>query len=154
MVSSRKEQILADVPPFGDKPAWDSTLIAQESQLSCASRSSGREEPFQFDSTLTEQGGTSNVYMGEHTDGAKWACVQEREAELERVTAEALAASEAAEAQHSSEGQRLRQEREQLDARSVQVHTLPLAITCIPETVTTHTILHLHSPKALLTAHE
>ena len=46
---------------------------------------------------------------------------QEREADLERVAAEAVAASEAAEAQHSAEEQRLIQERQQLEAKSAQV---------------------------------
>jgi hypothetical protein len=46
---------------------------------------------------------------------------QEREAELERMAAEALAASAAAEAQHSSEEQRLREESARLEAASAQV---------------------------------
>jgi hypothetical protein len=41
--------------------------------------------------------------------------------DLGRVAAEALAASEAAEAQHSAEEHRLSAEREQLEARSAQV---------------------------------
>ncbi len=54
--------------------------------------------------------------------------LQEREADLERVAAEALAASEAAEAQHSAEEQRLSTEREQLEARSAQVIGAPYAL--------------------------
>ncbi len=56
--------------------------------------------------------------------------VQEREADLERVAAEALAASEAAEAQHSAEERRLLQEREQLEAKSAQVGKHPPCSTC------------------------
>ena len=50
-----------------------------------------------------------------------WHALQEREVDLGRVAAEALAASEAAEAQHSAEEHRLTAEREQLEARSAQV---------------------------------